>query len=360
MWIAHWATQIFVTYFQGQKLLQKERNYGLALLKMFMAFEVVLCHCWNIACGNLPIYQKIFAGLEGIAVPVFMFLSFYFLERTFLNCTSENIKKRLFRVSYPQFGWAFIYFFVYGSLKFLFNKFQTLKISDLFLQILFGHTINTSMWFQFVLIVLTVIFFLVFYFWKEKNGILIIHILLLVSFLIQYTGLNSYAFSNLPSSLKYPLGRFFPMVPYAVIGFDFAYFSIFEKMKENRIYWLILFFLSTIFLLKFKIINEAPGDGFYSSNNAILTALCISGFAYLLPFEKINEKCLRLIEFISKYTLGIYCMHRLVNKFACQIFVHMGFEESSFLGCILVYIICFMISLLVSKIPSKFAKTLVE
>ena len=246
---------------------------------------------------------SIFAGLEGIAVPVFMFLSFYFLERTFLNCTSENIKKRLFRVSYPQFGWAFIYFFVYGSLKFLFNKFQTLKISDLFLQILFGHTINASMWFQFVLIVLTVIFFLVFHFWKEKNGILIIHILLLVSFLIQYTGLNSYVFSNLPSSLKSPLVIFFPMVPYAVIGFDFA---------------------------------------------------------YLLPFEKINEKCLRFIEFISKYTLGIYCMHRLVNKFACQIFVHMGFEESSFLGCILVYIICFMISLLVSKIPSKFAKTLVE
>ena len=57
MWIAQWATQIFVTYFQGQKLLQKERNYGLALLKMFMAFEVVLCHCWNIAGGNLPIYQ---------------------------------------------------------------------------------------------------------------------------------------------------------------------------------------------------------------------------------------------------------------------------------------------------------------
>ena len=324
-----------------------------------MAFEVILCHCWVIN-GDLPFYLKIFASLQGIAVPVFMFLSFYFLEKTFLDCTVTKIKNRLFRVTYPQVSWAIIYWCIYYGLKIIFNKFQTLKISDLFLQILFGHTVNASMWFQFVLIVLTTIFFLIFYFGKEKNGILILHITLIVSFVIQYSGLNSFFFSNLQDSLKYPFGRFFPMILYAVLGFDFAYFGIFEKLKDKRIYWIIFFLFCTIFVMKFTIINDAPGDGFYSNNNSILIAIFISGFCYLLPFEKMNTKYLNFIEFISKYTLGIYCMHRLVSKILNPIIGQIGFEESSFFYCILIYITCFVISLIISKIPSKYVKMLVN
>lgn len=326
---------------------------------MFMAFEVILCHCWVIN-GDLPFYLKVFAKLQGIAVPVFMFLSFYFLEKTFLDCTVKKIKNRLFRVSYPQICWAIIYWCVYYGFKVLFNKFQTLRVSDLFLQILFGHTVNASMWFQFVLIVLTTIFFLIFYFGKEKNGILILHILLFVSFVVQYSGLNSFLFSNLQDSLKYPFGRFFPMIPYAVLGFDFAYFGIFEKLKENRIYCMVLFLIVSIFALKFAIINDAPGDGFYSNNNSILIAIFISGFCYFLPIEKLSAKYLRFIEFISKYTLGIYCMHRLVSKFVNLFLGRIRLEESSFLSCVLIYAMCFVVSLIISKIPSKYAKILVN
>lgn len=339
------------------KLLQKERNYGFALLKMFMSFEVILCHCWVIN-DNLPFYLKIFARFKGEAVPVFMFLSFYLLETTFLNCETTKIKKRLFKVAYPQFGWAVIYWCAYASLKILFNKFQTLKISDLFLQIIFGHTVNSSMWFQFVLIVLTIIFFLIFKLGSEKKGILTLHILLLISFAIEYSGLNYFLFSNLPNSVKYPLEGFFPMIPYAILGFDFAYFKIFEKLKENRIFWIIFLFFCSILVLQVTIINGA--SGFYSCNNSILVTVFISGFCYLLPFEKLNEGYLSFIEFASRYTLGIYCMHRLVGKFVNLFFEKMNFEDSSFISCVLIYILCFAISLIISKIPSKYIKTLVE
>ena len=152
-----------------------------------------------------------------------------------MNCETTKIKKRLFKVAYPQFGWAVIYWCAYASLKILFNKFQTLKISDLFLQIIFGHTVNSSMWFQFVLIVLTIIFFLIFKLGSEKKGILTLHILLLISFAIEYSGLNYFLFYNLPNSVKYPLEGFFPMIPYAILGFDFAYFKIFCNYSAPKI-----------------------------------------------------------------------------------------------------------------------------
>lgn len=80
----------------------------------------------------------------------------------------------------------------------------------------------------------------------------------------------------------------------------------------------------------------------------------------MLPFDNLNIKYLSFIEFISKYTLGIYCMHRLVARFVNEAFVKIGLEKSSFLSCVLIYILSFVISLIIFKIPSKYAKTLVN
>ncbi len=54
-------------------------NYGVALLKMFMCFEVILVHFWQ---GTVSFCLIPFDALKGFSVPVFMFVSFYFTEKT--------------------------------------------------------------------------------------------------------------------------------------------------------------------------------------------------------------------------------------------------------------------------------------
>ena len=47
-------------------------NYGIALLKMLMCFEVILIHFW---VGPVTYTLIPFSKLVGLAVPTFMFLS---------------------------------------------------------------------------------------------------------------------------------------------------------------------------------------------------------------------------------------------------------------------------------------------
>lgn len=63
--------------------MENTYNYGLALLKIIMSFEVVLCHYWGrygeytVLTGN---YLLLFSWLRNLAVPVFLIISFYYLH----------------------------------------------------------------------------------------------------------------------------------------------------------------------------------------------------------------------------------------------------------------------------------------
>ena len=103
------------------------------------------------------------------------------------------------------------------------------------------------------------------------------------------------------------------MVPYASLGFLCSYFNIFRFMKKYRYIFIILLGVVSIFLLRRIIIPSAPGFG-YSQNNNILLVVFLVGFAYLLPFEKLPDTAKMFLKKITSYTLGIYCMHRLVAK----------------------------------------------
>ncbi len=59
-------------------------NYGISLLKVFMSFVVVLCHCWQNTTTLLPIKT-----LLSMAVPTFMFVSFFLTQKGFTR--KDNI-----------------------------------------------------------------------------------------------------------------------------------------------------------------------------------------------------------------------------------------------------------------------------
>lgn len=336
---------------------KKEFNYGLALLRALMCFEVVLCHFWN---SDGSRFLMPFSMLKGLAVPVFMFLSFFLTEHTFLEYNKTKAKKRIWRVIYPQIGWAIIYWLGYTIGQFIIKDIGV-RFSDLWWQMFTGHSprLNASMWFQTVLIVLTGVYIFIFKFFDAKKGILITYAMMFAAFVIQYSGINFKLFDSLRFELKYPLGRFFEMIPYATIGFSCAYYNVFEKAKEKRLFFIILFGLASIFLLKHSFINSASGFG-YSNNNCLLLGFFVIGFAYLIPFEKLSQSVKDVFKFLTKYTLGIYCMHRIVAEFLKILLTKIGINIDSFILCIITYIIAFFVSFLMCKIPTKLSRELVD
>lgn len=332
-------------------------NYGLALFRMLMCFEVILMHyCMK---SNLKIFH-FFDMLKELAVPTFMFLSFYLTEKIFVNYENIKIKKRLWRVIYPQIGWTIIYWII--TLLLQVKADWGISFADLLWQLFTGHSakLNPAMWFQVVLIILTLFFSIVFKYMSIKKGILILSILTLFSFWFQYTGLNYDLFTTLRYELKYPIGRFFETIPYASLGFFCAYFNIYEKIKKISPYHIVLFgIISLIVLFGVKIIPSAPGFG-YSNNNNLFLVFFMVGFVYFFPFGKIPFKIRLMIKFITKYTLGIYCMHNLIGLFLNLILPRIGVKVDNFIICIFIYVIAFYTSFIMCKLSPKFLKQLVE
>ncbi len=325
---------------------------GIELLKMLMCFDVVLNHYWNISSDEWMIQN-----LLTVAVPTFMFISFFFSTNYFLSHNNSVIKKRFWRIIYPHIGWSFIYWFFYFMLYIIIG--YDISVGDLLCQLATGHCINPPMWFQTNLAVLTLIFFISFKFANGTKGLLILYPLAIFSFWFQYSGYNLQLFGPLKYELRYPLGRLFEMIPYAVFGFSVAHFNLFHRLKIDRFFLLVLFGLLTVVSFFFKLIPSAPGFG-YSDNNHLLFVFFIVGFAYHLPLDKLSEKTKHIIFFITKYTLGIYCMHSLIGKILNNSLTFIGIKMPSFVLCIVIYIIAFCISLTLCKISSKYLKQLVE
>ncbi len=338
-------------------------NYGLALLRMLMCFEVVLCHFWS---GDVPVVLTPFKILEQASVPVFFFLAFFFSAKIFYENDSIKIKKRFIRLLIPHIGWAFIYWFLFTIGELIISELNDIwgkvRISDLFWQLLTGHSsvVNASMWFQFDLIVITLLIVLIFRFCKDMFYRKIILVsLLFISFVLQYTGINIWLFGSLRYELSNPLGRIFEMIPYAVLGFFCADYNVFDRLKIKRIVFIILFALCSVFFLMYTFIKPVEGFG-YSRNNNLLVAFFLIGFAYLLPLERLPDKVCKFIRFITKYTLGIYCMHRLVALVIKYGLIKSGIDFDTFVLSITAYIVSFIISFIISKIPVKVIRQLVE
>ena len=138
----------------------KERNIGLDILKVWMSFEVVLCHFGH--GSGAWIYSHFFAYFKRMAVPVFMIVSFY-LSARFISDKEwhlEKLAKRLYRIYWPLVAWGIICWIVYNILALLCNADDfKYSFSDLVWQVLTGHCYNPPMWFNAVLGCLTILFY---------------------------------------------------------------------------------------------------------------------------------------------------------------------------------------------------------
>jgi len=325
-------------------------NIGFALLRMLMCFGVLLAHCWN-KKGYDSIFFLPFREIQVLAAPVFMFLSFYFSYKTFVSKDKDRFLKRMKRLLLPQIGWTFIYWI-------LFQFIENVPFSELLWQLFTGHStvLNATMWFQIELIVITILFHLLFSMLDEKKAISVLYLLMFLCFILQFSKVNLFLFDDLRFELKYPLGRFAEMLPYAISGFFFSYYKIMNKLKQHRLLAALvsLFLLPLPYLIDFPVVK---GFG-YSGVTIFYLSILMIIFVEMLPFDLLHPTIKKAAILISSYTPGIYCCHRLIFAFLSHFFP--AFAFSSFAGCIFLYLICYIICLMIFQVPNRYIKILVS
>ena len=322
-----------------------------------MAFEVILAHfCnWN-EYDSFIVWP--FRELVSLAVSCFAIMSFYLMADFFLNQDHSRFIKRMKRLVLPQVGWALIYFCIYFLLNTLFHANLPLKVIDLLWQMLTGHSmdLNPTMWYQFNVIIITILFYFVFRKNDDQKGFYKLIFLLVFSYFMQYSGINRNLFKDLPFELKKPLGRILEVVPFAVIGFTLKYLNIFEYLRKHR--YLVMIACIIAFLAGFSIPWPEVKGFDYSGFAKPYLSLCIITFAFLVPFEYFGHNMKKVIFRITDYTMGIYCSHRLMYTLLYVFFP--GLSLHSFERCILIYLLCYALCFIIDKIPSKILQQLIN
>lgn len=231
-------------------------------------------------------------------------------------------------------------------------------IRALFCQLVTGHAyhVNAPLWYMAVLIWTTILFYVLFLS-NSKGSIYIVHVLSFVALIMQYTGFNYSLFKDFPFEVKFPLGRIAEMMPYATIGYDFSRFDLLERMRTTprRKWYMWTALIMTIVLLCLGKEPKTPGYGY-----AGLFRICVSICFFLLNFDAFPYMIKRALIVIEKHTLGIYCMHYIVGNTAQMILslVHISINPMAY--CVLIYIVCYIIATMISKVPSKYIQQLVD
>ncbi len=326
-------------------------NYGLSLLKMLMAFEVLLSHFADWKQYD-PRLVWPFRELNSLAVPVFLIISFYLTAPSFEKRNREKTIDRFRRLLIPQIFWAVVYYVIYACIDLILHKGLHSGISDLFLQLLTGHSryLNPSMWYQFDLIIVTFLFSLAFHYLDDRKIASTFIILLILSYFLQFSGINHSLFHEMEFEFKYPFGRIVESIPYAIIGYFLRYFDLFNKLRKYR--YLIMILSVVLFLGGFIIPWPMLDDFGYGGLAKPYLSLCIIAFAFLVPFEYAGPSIKKAILKISDYTLGIYCIHRLINTLL-QIFSPF-ITLRSIERCVLIYILSYLVCFLLDQIRHPF------
>lgn len=85
-------------------------------------------------------------------------------------------------------------------------------------------------------------------------------------------------------------------------------------------------------------------------------AVLASVIFLLVPFGSLSSSVKNVIGIISRFTPGIYCMHRLIEAVLHAV---IGTNPGSFSWCVMIYAVSLCVSFAVSLVAGKYSKYLV-
>jgi len=331
--------------------LNKKYNYGFGLLKVYLAFIVIITHCCKMETVKNKYILLIFVKNRKIHVPSFFIMSFYFMYN---NSVINNFRKlliRLERLIIPYLGWPIIiYIFNNYVIEIIFKNNELYSIENLKNQLLWGNIFIIQFWFQWDLIMITIMFS-IFIFLINYNYLFYLQLLVFFAYFLQYSGYNMKFYKKLSHEKKECLGRFAEVFPFTVTGFYLASINIFYLLNFHKIKTFIFSALIFCFIENYSVFSQIKGVSYFGIDKNIKAISIIFIFS-LFPSDKIkNKKLIIFLRHISNYTGGIFFLHYTVYiyfKRFCKLI-----KNGSFLGCINIYLICYLLCLIGAKISRK-------
>ena len=344
-------------FLQEKKLqIKKKINYGICILKIFFSFCVITIHFWN------PSKKKIrnnifFKDIRTFSNSMFMIISFFLTYKNY----SKNGKfvKRFLRIIIPFEVWAVLYYLIYRLISKIYKTKFNIKTEDILWQLSLGSSekLCYQFWFIWELLIISLIFFIIGKF-LEQYMMKIIFILFLVSITLQYNGINYFYFKNYPFFKLVSLGRLVEMIPCAFLGLLFGKQNLINYLDKNKIFnfFTLSFILYDLFNFYFFI---EPSGLFNQGLLRLAKSSCLFLLINLIPFNILHKKILFVIELLSKYNFGVYCLHLVVGNYLNFISRMHNFVISPLNKCLLIKVISLILSKLISLIPNKYGCYLV-
>jgi len=329
------------------KFNNTQRNQGIEILRMFLCFRIVLLHCYS---SNNRFINKLRRNF--FQVPCFFFMSFYFLYPTVKTRNIIKMKIRFERLFIPYIIYPIIVW-VSNNLMFIlfkFNRFnRLLTLNELKIHIIIGRGISgiSVLWFLFNLQILTLLFF-IFSFILKHNFLLIFQIITMFCYLIQYNEINYLFFIQYTNKIFTSIGNFVETLPLSIVAFSLSNIDYIQKISNKKSEIIFYFTFLFYFIYEYNVITPIKGMASPGLKSLIASFLLFSVFS-LNPFEFCNLKISTYISYATKYTKGIYCMHKVILSYSK---FYYG-KQVTFLGCIIIYIISYSISYIGFKIFSK-------
>ena len=175
-------------------------------------------------------------------------------------------------------------------------------------------------------------------------------LLSILSYFLQYSKYNYIFFDNYQECVSHSVGHFVETIPLAATAFILYYSGILNGLRKSR--YSIIFYCSLViyFIYNYGIFISIEKYGrTYNYNGVDKNVFSIFSFIgfYLIPFEMFQSKNLKnIIKLVSNYTQGIYCIHPIIAFYATFFFN----LKRTFQGCIIIYIISYLISFIGAKI----------
>ena len=327
---------------------KKEKNFGIALLRVILAFMVVVDHFYDSKKKNLLILYY--------HIPTFFLLSFYFTNNYFTTYNIAKIKLRFERLIIPYLCWNIISWILSNIYFHLFNRKCKHSIYDFLHTLLNGHIFIPALWFQNILILTTLIVSII-VFTFQNYCVLIFQIIMILSYVFQYSGMNNVFFRKHFKLFYYnTYGRMLETLPHSISGLFLATYNIPYKLRKHKFKTVIVSSFILILATTSQIDNQLLGFK-YGGIRLNIAAICIFFIFFYSLFDKIkNKKIKNLIDNITNFTAGIYYSHYLIGKSYIMEFL-LGRKIKTFFGILVIYsttyFICFFLDKLIGNTKLK-------
>lgn len=317
----------------------RPKNIGICLARIVFSFLVVCCHFFDGGTG-----ESIVKSFRGMAVPVFFILSFYFTDRASQSAPDFNrhMRRRLSRILSPLWFWGSVLAPFYAATVLL-SQTGPRRLPAVLLgiveQLTVGHAYDPPLWFLFVLAVLTTSYGLGFKQTrpsKDRSAILLV--LLFAAYWLQYSGVNYSLWRRLPFAFKFPIGRIAESIPFAVGGILLNRSKLLARPLDTRKTALCLA-VSLVLAWPFPVLPWHQGQDFgYAGFFRLRAGIGLVLLFASSPMRYLPRQCLHGIEWLSSFSLGVFCIHVPVGFLVERILSTLHLPLPSIILCSLVYI----------------------